>query len=78
MVHTSKSPVTWFDRIDFNHVQSERFRVLQLLLNNIQTITEEVVVCTGHPAEKEGGGGETSGFHDNPEKLFTQWPCTST
>lgn len=45
--------MTCFDGIDFDHIQSERFGVLQLLLGNIQPITEEVVVCTGHPAETQ-------------------------
>ena len=43
--------MTCFDRIDFDHVQSERFSVFQLLLTNIKTITEEVVVRTGNSAE---------------------------
>lgn len=45
--------MTRLDWIDFDHIQSERLRVLQLLLADIKTIAEEVVVCTGHPADGE-------------------------
>lgn len=50
-MHTWCWIVTRFDGIDFDDVESERFGVLQMLLGNVQPITEEVVFFTCQPVK---------------------------
>lgn len=73
-VHTWSWLVTCFDRIDLDHIQSEKFTVLKLILRNVQTITEKVVVCTGQPAENQIEI-KRNGVHDEPMRKNREKIC---